>query len=236
MNVKELRCFVIVVNGNEASEYYYERIKESWLKHGFRLRKFDASTPDNYYEENLKFGVAAIKKYKSIRKEFHPTERAALTSHYRLWKKISIENISNNLIIEHDARLRDFNLFAHEWDYYRDIDVKLFGQGASCYRISPRAAKHLSTLVPRMNITMGPMAFLADISGSIFNKTDLTFDRSFERLGGEWNLPVEHVYNKSVGNTLDRYSNIPEEWANRFKKTNLKIAKKRWVFIGDSNE
>lgn len=241
MNAKRIRCFYIVVADNQISKYYYRKSRGSWIKNGFNIRVFDASTPHDYHEQNLVFLPSTASKYskKGIVKEYTESEKAAFTSHYRLWKKIAVENIHDNLIIEHDARLRDFELFEKEWDESINIvDVKLFGQGASCYRISPRAARKVVGFIEERNknVEGGPMFYFADTSGSVFKNTDLTFDRTFERLGGEINLPVEHIYNPVMGNTLDRYANLDPKWKKHFKDLERKISKKRWVYIGEDNE
>lgn len=240
MNPSEVNTFVIVIRGNEVSEYYYEQIKDSWESKGFKLKRFDAYHPGNYHEVRLKFGVSNSMKYtaKNIRKEYTPSEKAAFISHYVLWKRIFTRNINSALIIEHDARLRDYELFKKEWETDSKFDIKLFGQGASCYRISPRSAGSIINFIHLNPIIMGgPMGYIADMRTDPFRRTHpYPFERTFEKLGGEINLPVEHIYNKKVKNTIDKYSNISPKWAKHFEKQNERTSQERWVFVGENDD
>jgi len=237
MKPENVNTFVIVIRGNEVSEYYYEQIKESWESNGFKLNRFDAYHPGNYDSRvKLNFGVSNSNKYvkKQIVKEYTPSEKAAFVSHYMIWKRIFEKNIKDALIIEHDSRLRDYELFEKEWDLDEKIDVKLFGQGASCYRISPRAAGSIRNFI-HLNpvIDAGPMGYIADMKG---NTHPYNVERTFEKLGGEIHLPVEHIYNKDKKNTIDKYSNIPKKWARHFQKQQDNVSQERWVFVGEENE
>lgn len=242
MNPSEVNTFVIVIKGNEASEYYFEQIKDSWESNGFKLNRYDAYTPDNFEEWGLKFDRSYASKYtvNNIIKEFTPSEKAAFVSHYSLWRKIYTDQIQNALIIEHDAMLRDYNLFRREWiRSKRKYDIKLFGQGASCYSITPRAARQIKNFIGSqslrgINIWGGPMGYLADMTGNVLSP--YKFDRTFERLGGEINLPVAHIYNKQIGNTIDKYSNLPEGMESVYKAKDRRFSAGRWIFIGEENE
>ena len=230
----EVNCFVIVIKDNEASEYYYEYMKKSWEDNGFILNRFDAYHPGNYNDDyQLKFGPSHSQKYsaKKVIKHFTPSERAAFISHYALWRKIYTEQINDVLIIEHDAMLKDMKLFKSEWESAKGIyDVKLFGQGASCYTITPRACRAIKNYIGSNEINLGPMGYLADMSHRVMR---YKFDRSFERLGGEKNLPVSHIYNKSIGNTIDKYSNLPKQMQVIYDKQTERAMNERWQVIGE---
>lgn len=236
MDPKKINTFVIVLRGNETSEYYYSLIKDSWYNRGFNLNVFEAFNPSNFHRINLKFKPSTAGKYvaKKLVKEFTPSEKAAFVSHYVIWNKIAKNNIENALIIEHDARLNDYDLFEKEWNEAKenDVGVKLFGQGASCYTITPGSCKYIARYIYKNNyeIDAGPMGYIAEMTNKII---PYKIDRTFEKLGGEINLPVQHIYNEKYGNTIDKYSNLPRRWQEYYELQNQKHRKKRWILINE---
>ena len=78
------------------------------------------------------------------------------------------------------------------------------------------------------------MGYLADTTGSVLGK--YTFDRTYEKLGGEKNLPVAHIYNKKIGNTIDKYSNIPLQNRTYFERQTVRTMRERWRIIGENDE
>lgn len=227
----EIETYIIVIKGDEKSEYYYNYVKDSWSKHGFKLKRFDAITPNNL-PDNIRFGVYNKSgKYtnRGIKKKIPEREKAAFASHVQLWKHISDNNIYNNLIIEHDAYLEDFELFKKEWED-KKTPTKFLGLGASCYRIHPMVCRHLVSIVENNKVETGPMSYTADPR---YYNNIFTFELTFPKLGGEWNLPVRHVFNKDIGNTIDHYSDLEPQWKIKFEKRSKLDNEKKWIFIGD---
>lgn len=231
INPGDISAFIIVIKGDEKSEYYYNYVKDSWEKHGFNLQRFDAITPGNI-PDDIEFGkYNQSTKYTAfgIKKIIPESEKAAFFSHFKLWKHIANTNTYNNIIIEHDAYLEDFDLFKREWED-KKTPTKFFGLGASCYRIHPVVCKHIVNVCKHNLVESGPMSYTADAA---FNMNMFTYDLTFPKLGGEWNLPVRHVYNEEMGNTIDHYSDLDPEWKIKYQNRSKQQNRKKWVFIGE---
>lgn len=233
-NPEKIPVFVIVIRGNETSESYYNYIEPSWTKYGFKLERLDATTPDkidpriNFNKHN--YSAKYVKR--NVEKLITETEKATLISHARLWKRV-VEKNENCLIMEHDAYLGDYDLFRKEWLECQH-HIKLFGLGASCYRISPKVANQLCRfIVKNKDIHAGVMSYIAD-PYSRWHK--YSFDRSFEKLG-ETGLPVKHIYDKNLGNTIDHYGNLPtQELIDFYTIGDRKSNEKKWMFINAKSD
>lgn len=221
---KNLDCYVIVIKDNEVSEKYFSYIKDSWESRGFNLIRFDAVTPETL-DDNLRFSdYLNTKKYikNKILKEFSPTEKAAFNSHLKIWEKCWKSN-KKTLVIEHDALLYDWEVFQKVWNI--KCDVMLFGLGASCYSITPRVCEKLVLHTQNNQIESGPMSFIADTNSPYHNYRCI---RLFEKLG-EKNLPVKHIYDESIGTTINHYENLPsEEWIKEYSDRDKKQRDKFW--------
>ena len=86
--MKNFKVRMIRVKGHETSEAYANYCAESWRKHNFNFRFYDAITPATVdAQSGLTFG-------KKGRRELTPTEKACFYSQYNLWKKCAIERNS----------------------------------------------------------------------------------------------------------------------------------------------
>lgn len=200
-----IRAFMIVVKDDPRSEFYYNMAKETWTSDYFELERFDAITPKDLKENppKIRFTYHDSGKYRKvgIRKVMTETEKACFASHWSLWKKIRDENIENNLILEHDAYLKDLDTFLYM--YRRRDDCQTFGIGADAYTMRVDFAEYLCKTVNTYAVNGGPlgwMEYYAVDAGYSFFSAALEPDR-----------PVYHIYNEDVGNTIDHFSTLPEE-------------------------
>lgn len=233
--MKNIKAFIIVIKDDPTSEYYYNYVKDSWESNGIELTRFDAYTPDTYESLGLKFGDRVTLKYTRhgiFNKEYSPKERAALCSHYAIWKMMREEFIHEALIIEHDAFLKDPELFKEL--YKSKADVKLFGQGASCYRMNLKASWRIMSKFDRSDLIVvgGPMAYIAPQGNNSHTYPSFKYEVSFDELGNECHLPVSHVFNKDIGNTInDKYDDLDESKQQIFKDKDNRRCELYWEKI-----
>ena len=95
---------MIKISENPVSEMYYRTVLNSWEKHDYEIKTFNAVTPKDLYKKNkLTFGVKEGTRGKPDR-PFTLTEKAVWYSHFELWCKCVV-NKKPMLIIEHDSKL-----------------------------------------------------------------------------------------------------------------------------------
>lgn len=195
-----IKTFIIVIKDNEASEYYYNYVKDSWTDYGFDLERFDAVTPEILqYQPDLKFGFHQSKKYKQtidIQKEFAPTEKAVWHSHYSLWKKCVSLN-QPILVLEHDTLLmnRDNMLVRNTYDFIT------YDNSFGCYYITPRFAKILVHCAEMNIIEFGPYGFVSGVNRGLGGRVKVV-----ESIHLEFQKCVIQVMSKKYGVTNHRYS------------------------------
>jgi len=97
--------YVIVMSDNEISQYYKNRIWDSWVKGGFEVKEFEACVPSTVGKEycgiELNFDH---EKRKERRRSFTPTEIAIWYSHLGTWNLCRKLN-KPIIVAEHDVLL-----------------------------------------------------------------------------------------------------------------------------------
>ena len=219
-NLSKIKAFCIVVKGNETSEYYYNKIKKSWEEAGIDLERFDAITPETIPSNIIFEKYHGGGKYRVVKKRLSPTEKAVIVSHLMLWSEIHKKKYENNLIVEHDAMLENVELF-YDWYFNKKEDVRLYGIGASCYSISPKASgcilKEISETKKRhgYHLSSGPMVYIAPLRKN--NPFSVLY--SFQNFHAKEH-PVSHIYDRRIGNSINHYEGYEGEGAEEALKKN----------------
>lgn len=210
-------CYIIVVQDNESSEYYYHKVLPSWQKLGINPIRFIATEPNTLPSWPLNFSKEGCRQKvfdeKGIVKEFTPTEKACWYSHYRLWKKAASRN-RRMLILEHDAMVVNPAYIVDKPDY----DFWQLGKFMCAYFISPELARWLCYMIEQGEeiITLGPMGFLFD-----FTRPHRTFvykhpsGRDWKTRWtvspGKWVYGVKQAYSYQVKNTIQHWEGTAAE-------------------------
>lgn len=235
-NLEKIKTFCIVIRDNERSEYYFNKIKDSWTEVGINLERIDATTPDTIdpkfeFEEQH---YAEKYQIKGVVKAMSPTEKAVLVSHIRIWKQIVKGDIQNNLVLEHDALLENVELF-YDWYFNKKEDVRFYGLGASCYSISPRAAKQVLTRIDRdrkhlnLKLNSGPMAYIAPQPNQNHKMHNYPIWYAFKHFHAKEH-PVSHIFDRDVGSSIDHY---PTEDLKPFKEKSEQRNASLWRFLDE---
>jgi GR25 family glycosyltransferase involved in LPS biosynthesis len=130
-----MKSYVIVIVGNEISEFGFNTLKNSSLKvqNDFELNRFDATTPNTVDSELKQYGLkwnypwtgSTLDFASGLKKTAYPTANkksriAAAVSHYKLWLKC-LELNEPVLVLEHDA------VFKHKIDFDpNDVNYNVF--------------------------------------------------------------------------------------------------------------
>lgn len=88
-----MNIWMIVVSGDQKSDYYSKICLDRWQKLGYNITKKEGIVPDTLGDE-LPFAECKFNGNK-----FTPIEKAIWYSHYNLWKQV----IEPTCIIEHDT-------------------------------------------------------------------------------------------------------------------------------------
>ncbi len=195
---------MIVVEGNEASEYYSNYCIPSWEKIGLKVEKFKAVTPDDVpkikeirfekYSTNLKYLNRGLKA------EITDTEKAVWCSHFKVWEECCYSN-EPILVLEHDTFLE----YPENLWYDESYDIIFFDKAAmGSYIITPKFAKKLIDRVFVSRIGGGPYGFIASMGPS---------DTIVNERHSKYNPASNQVMSEKYGNTVMHYCNLhPEHW------------------------
>lgn len=204
MSLKHLESYIIVVNGDRASEYYYNLVLPKWHQLGIQPKKFNACTPTTI-SPDLTFDYCNFYGFdgKGYRKQYTPTEKACFSSHYMLWN-MCWELGSRMLILEHDAYPLNLQKICDDEQY----DFYGLARGMGAYVISPSLA---GILVDRIQthkdvIDTGPLGFIDYVCEY---RSELGIRKELRMRAGEasnLNMPVRHVFNPEYGLTIDHYT------------------------------
>lgn len=216
INVQTIPAYIIVIKGNDASEFYYNKVISVWNSIGIFPTRFDAITPETLPKYPLKFTKNKSNKYKKIGgKSFTPTEKAVWYSHFLLWKK-SVELNQRILVLEHDCVPVDpSKLIFDETHHFRSFDMGALG----CYMIEPSFAlmvtRHLEN---NLWISSGPLGQLVTISYDIerkFSKRKWEFIEGVDRqrydpgctqiLHSKYKTTIDHYKGTEVEDISDTY-------------------------------
>lgn len=217
IDLRNVEFYMIVVKGNEASEYYADYCIPSWETLGVKVNRFDAITPKQLPKlKELKFSkYSSGSKYlkRKLKADITETEQACFYSHYTLWKK-SIELNKPVMIIEHDAYLENPEKI---W-YDSSCGIMFFDMAAmGSYIINPWFAQQLTAHVRRQNISIGPYGMIAG-----FGKENNLQRLIVNDIHPLYDPGSRQVMSKKYGNTVIHYCNLypehfPPEAFHQFK-------------------
>ncbi len=196
-----IKCYSIVIDGDDRSEYYFNYCKPSWENEGISVEKFKAVVPaDIRRKKELRFSKysSAVKYVKrGIKAEITETEKACFYSHFYLWKESVFLN-KPILVLEHDSFLESPNNLWYE-DKYGIIFYDKAAMGS--YIIHPDIAKKLIDYVYSIYISVGPYALIY-FFGVKFGYTDSIVNDRHPKF-----IPASNqVLSNKYGNTISHYS------------------------------
>jgi GR25 family glycosyltransferase involved in LPS biosynthesis len=206
-----LPVYAIVVKDNEASEFYFEKIKPVWKSIGIDINRFDATTPSTLPNGPLTFDMMKTSKYtgftNGVGKAFTETEKAVWYSHYRLWRKC-VEQNQRLVVIEHDCVP-----FAPNKLWYNDsIDFKSFDLGAlGCYMISPQFAHLISVRTAKQKITTGPLGAISSIVYHNENRKQPFKWNYIDASDKRWDPGCTQIIHTKFGTTIEHYAGTVAE-------------------------
>lgn len=197
---RDIPTFMIVVDGNEASEFYASAATPSWTKEGFDVVRFPAITPDWMPSTELRFGVNKADKYRkrNLVKHITPTERAVWWSHYTLWKRC----ISLNkpiMVLEHDSYLFEPRNLVEQKVGFVSYDHGAMG----CYILTPDCAKMLVNLATTETIDSGPLGFILFHSKGKYDMIWVGDKR--------YRCASNQIYNPKFHTTIDHYGELADK-------------------------
>lgn len=211
-------CYMIVIKGNEASEYYANYCKRSWENFGINVNVFDAIVPDDLQSLNkirfTKYSSGTKYVSKNIEAEITDTEKSCFYSHYMLWEKCIKDN-SPILVLEHDAYLEHPNKLWFDMNY----GMIFYDNGATgAYIIFPWFAKLLLDYIKTHRISSGPYSSIEDCS-IFYNARDALVNKKHKKFEAASNQVMSDKY----GNTIEHFCNLNPELFNpeafhKFKK------------------
>ncbi len=191
---------MIVMKGNDASEYYANYCIKSWEAFGIEVKRFDAIVPKDLEKlKDLRWEkyIASTKYTKrKINAEFTETEKSCFYSHYMLWKKCVEKNIPF-MILEHDAYLENPENLWFEPTY----GIIFFDKAATgSYIIFPWFAEKLIDFLKTNLITVGPYGTIEyfAIKEGIRNKV---VNSKHKRYKAASNQVMSNIY----GNTIEHF-------------------------------
>jgi GR25 family glycosyltransferase involved in LPS biosynthesis len=206
MNIPlDIDCYMIVIKGNEASEYYASYCIDSWKNVGFDVKIFDAIVPADLPSlKELTFTeYSHQKKYTDLglKVPITDTEKACYYSHFCLWKKASRIN-RPLMVLEHDSYLdKPWNL------WYDKMSAMIFYDEASMgsYIINPSFARGMVDKLKRMKISSGPYSMLekyavdSGIESRFVNKKNPLFvAASNQVMSDKYKNTIEHYCNENT--------------------------------------
>lgn len=188
-HLSELPTYMIVIEGNETSEYYADYVTPLWNKLDINITRFSAVTPNTLDNYSLVFGNRQDNNVTST-----PTERASTCSHYLLWKKC-IELNQRIFILEHDAYPEPMvgdNFYDDDrYDYYG------FAPGNAAYVINPTFARYMCNMLESITICGGTLAQIHHLG----NKEPWKLLHNFTKPGFE--IKVKQLISRRFGSTSD---------------------------------
>lgn len=206
--LKNIKCYAIVINGNEKSEYYHQYCKGSWEDGlNVKVEKFNAVTPDTLKRhKELTFArYSSAPKYisKGLKIEISPTEKACFYSHFKLWEMsaLSFEPI---LILEHDAFLESPKNFWYDENY----DIIFYDKAAmGSYVIQPHFARDLIEYLYSKEISYGPYSHIYSFGVETNRSSKIVNDKH-----PMYRVASNQVMSRKYGNTIDHFSNGKKEY------------------------
>lgn len=211
-------CYMIVIKGNKASEYYANYCKKSWENFGINVNIFDAITPKDLKDlKDIKWHkYSDQQKYKDINMnvEITDTEKSCFYSHYMLWKKCVSRN-TPILVLEHDAYLENSENLWFDMDY-----GMIFSDDAATgsYVVFPWFAKLLIDYIKKYKIGSGPYSIIE--SCAVFNNVK---NKLVNKRHKKFKAASNQVMSEKYGSTIEHFCNLNPNFFNsnafhKFKK------------------
>lgn len=201
--IDNLKIFMIVINNDPVSEFYYNFCIPSWTNVGLSVTRFKASTPESIKKTPELFfrRFNDQRKYAklNLRIPFSETEKACFTSHFRLWKMCALYD-EPILVLEHDTELHTpSNLWVDTSSKYGFVSFDEAAMG--CYVLYPWFAKILIEVCHNTDIFCGPLGFIRDIARKNKILDKVIFKNHHKRFKGASN----QVMSKAHGRTIDHF-------------------------------
>lgn len=202
-NPEEIECRMIVIEDNEASNYYANYVRGSWENAGFTVTNFNAFTPENLPKDiklNFsKYSSSGKYVYKKIKKVITKTEKACWYSHYFLWEECFFNN-KPLLILEHDSLL----IYPENLWFDDSYGIIFFDAAAmGSYIINPKFARELILSARNSTVSLGPYGYIYNFGRS---KVVNNFHKKFK-------IASNQVMSKKYGNTINHYEGLdPNEF------------------------
>lgn len=203
--MENIDTYMIVVEGNEASEYYANYCVPSWESFGLKVKRHRATTPKDLKKRNelkfFKYSKNAKYVEKNINAEITDTEKSVWYSHFFLWQECCFLN-KPILILEHDTFLEHPERLWFDEKY----NIIFFDKAAmGSYIITPKFAYRLIESAMNTTIGGGPYGFI-----STFKPKDLVVNDQHKKYSAASNQVMSEKY----GNTIEHYCNLhPEHWS-----------------------
>jgi len=159
------RAVMICDYRNPISVAYSKIALETWKPvKNVEVERFQCYTPDTLTDApfDINWGrYSSAGKYKKVRHEITPTEKACLTSMFHWWKHVA-ETDERVIILEHDAYVTNPKKMIQLIDDMNEKDIWIPGMAMECCSMSPRFAKYCMKkwLGVREQVDAGPMAEL----------------------------------------------------------------------------
>jgi hypothetical protein len=191
---------MIVIKGNEASEYYANYCTKRWEVFGLHVKRFDAIVPadlKNLTELKWTEYSMSIKYVKrNIKAAITDTEKSCFYSHYMLWKKCIEQNVPF-MILEHDSYLeKPENLW-----YDSEYGIIFFDKAATgSYVIFPWFAQKIVKYLEKGIIISGLYAFIAT-----FAKIEKLKSKVVNNLHKNFLPASNQVMSDKYGNTIEHF-------------------------------
>lgn len=196
--MKKPEVWMIRIKDNMISNHYKEKCKYSWQRQGYKVRYYDAITPETipktpslYFNDPIRF---KIKK-----RFFSETEMAVWFSHFLLWKFCS-DKLTPIIICEHDALL------------YKPIPEKIFNSPIAglCYAsvfTDKRVKKPRKTAGGAYLLSPKIATYMYDIHSNpnthdIVHNVDAIIEKFIDSYG-QWENCVTQFYSSKIGTTID---------------------------------
>lgn len=172
LKLHNLKCFIIVVKDNLASEFYFKQVQPLWNAIGIFPERFNAITPSTLPTGVIEFKRNYAYKYREKGgREFTETEKSCFFSHFLLWKKC-IELREKIVILEHDCV--PFN--PDRLVYNKENWFKTFDKGAmGCYVIDPFFAELAIVRILKQGVCSGPLGELQHFFAGHFTNAQHSF-------------------------------------------------------------
>ena len=160
-----IRAVMICDYRNPISVAYSKIALKTWEPvKNVKVERFQCYTPDTINDAPFKINwgkYSSAGKYRKVRHEITPTEKACLTSMFHWWKHIA-DTGERVIILEHDAYVTNPIKMEQLVEDIEEKDIWIPGMAMECCSLSPRFAKYCMkkwmTVIEM--IDAGPMAEL----------------------------------------------------------------------------